>query len=52
MLLIFSFLAVGVGAFWIGYRTGGDAVQQHWIEQIKRDERARHLTQGNAFWQK
>lgn len=52
MFLVISIAVLTLSAFWLGYKLGGDAMQEHWIEQAKRDERARHLTQGNAFWQK
>ena len=40
-----------VCAFMLGYKLGGNAMRNHWVEQIKREERARHLTQGNTYWQ-
>jgi hypothetical protein len=52
MLLLISIVVLTICAFWLGYRLGSDAMQEHWIEQTKREERARHMTQGNAFWQK
>ena len=52
MFLVISIAVLTFCAFWLGYKLGGDAMQDYWTEKMKRDERARHLTQGNTFWQK
>lgn len=51
-MLFLLIAGVAFFMFWLGYKLGGDAMRDHWVEQIKREERARHLTQGNTFWQK
>lgn len=51
MLFICIVLSLLAG-FWLGHHLGTTLEREHWVNQIKQDERLRHLTQGNAFWQK
>jgi membrane protein YqaA with SNARE-associated domain len=50
------FVLVGSVAFiigWmVGYIIGTNAERNSWIRQIKQEEELRHVSQGNAFWQK
>jgi hypothetical protein len=50
------FVLVGLGSFVIGlavgYVKGTNAERDSWIRQIKQEEELRHVSQGNAFWQK
>jgi hypothetical protein len=50
------FILVGLGSSaigWIvGYIIGTNAERNSWIRQIRQEEELRHMSQGNAFWQK
>jgi len=50
------FVLVGSVAFiigWmVGYIIGTNAERNSWIRQIRQEEELRHVSQGNAFWQK
>jgi membrane protein YqaA with SNARE-associated domain len=50
------FILVGLGStaigLIVGYVIGTKAERNSWIRQIKQEEELRHLSQGNAFWQK
>jgi hypothetical protein len=47
--LVFFSALIGYG---IGSWIGVSSERNRWIEQIKEEESKRHVTQGNAFWQK
>jgi len=50
------FVLVGLGSLVIGLIIGSikgaNAERNNWIRQIRQEEELRHVSQGNAFWQK
>jgi hypothetical protein len=52
MLFILAGSITFIIGWMVGYIVGTNAERNSWIRQIRQEEELRHMSQGNAFWQK